>query len=467
MHPASLKDAASARDDAPLAQRRAALVQLPIDRQPPLMRLVDPAAPGAVQHPVVSEPQASPLERRSHPCQHAYTSLRARILVNLSRPKPPRLSNRIQLIAWASFLVLDMPARWLMDVGDTLVGNRGYFAIGSAVAAYFAVFGLIDAKSTQEETRASLERSLFTTLVSSGNTASFVAAMKDFGPTQTIRATEHPSWFRFWGWGRTYQPNSEPLRHWALWRLRLCDQDVKGDCGGRDPIRIELTTANLGGANLSGVQLSGADLLEANLSSANLVEADLSGAKFALTNLSGANLRRANLSNAYLGGANLTLANLSEADLRGANLGDADLSSADLSGAQLNRAYLSRANLRGANLRSVNLSDTNLRGVDLSGVDLRGVDLNNADLRGVNLRGANLNATNLDEGNLSSANLYEVNLSGAGLHGADLRDADMHDANLDGANLYEARNLTQAQLDDACGTDVKLPPGMTLKPCSK
>ena len=51
--------------------------------------------------------------------------------------------------------------------------------IGTVFAAYFAVFGLIDAKSTQEETRASLERSLFVTLVSSGNAASFVAAMKD------------------------------------------------------------------------------------------------------------------------------------------------------------------------------------------------------------------------------------------------------------------------------------------------
>jgi hypothetical protein len=32
-------------------------------------------------------------------------------------------------------------------------------------------------------------------------------------------------------------------------------------------------------------------------------------------------------------------------------------------------------------------------------------------------------------------------------------------------NLSGARNLTQTQLVEACGTDAKLDPGLTLKPC--
>jgi hypothetical protein len=157
------------------------------------------------------ESQVGPHERPLNPCQLAYTDFRARILATLNRPKQTRLLSGIQWTVRAIFLFLDVPTRRLMDIGDTIVGNRGHIVIGSVLAAYFVVFELIDTKSTQEETRASLERSLFITLVSSGNAASFVAAMKDFGSTQTMPATEHPSWFRFWDWGQTYQPNMEEV----------------------------------------------------------------------------------------------------------------------------------------------------------------------------------------------------------------------------------------------------------------
>lgn len=54
--------------------------------------------------------------------------------------------------AKALFLVFDVSVRWLMDMIDTVIGNRGYFVIGSAIAAYLAIFGLFDSKSTREET---------------------------------------------------------------------------------------------------------------------------------------------------------------------------------------------------------------------------------------------------------------------------------------------------------------------------
>jgi hypothetical protein len=251
---------------------------------------------------IPDDPGSQPLsdasrEQHPHRCQHAYTGLRTRILVTQSR-----LSSDIQPLARAVFLILDVPARWLMDISDTLIGNRGYIAIGSVVAVYFAVFGLIDAKATQEETRASVERSLFVTLVSSGNVASFVAAMKDFGPTQAMPVTEHPSLFKFWEWGRTYQPNREPMWHWAVARLGLCKGDVK-DCSLSDGTRLDLSGADLDGAKLRNVDLRGANMNSASLREADLHNADLSGA-----HLEGAKLNGADLSDAALPEAQLNLA---------------------------------------------------------------------------------------------------------------------------------------------------------------
>ena len=124
-------------------------------------------------------------------------------------------------------------------------------------------------------------------------------------------------------------------------------------------------------------------------------------------------------------------ANLQKADLRGANLQDADLSRANLQ-----KAYMIRANLRGA--------------------DLRWASLKRANLLEANLREAKLQGANLRE-----ARLIEADLRQANLHGADLRLA-----NLQGADLSGAIELTQEQLDWACGdAETKLPPGMFIKPC--
>ena len=54
---------------------------------------------------------------------------------------------------------------------------------------------------------------------------------------------------------------------------------------------------------------------------------------------------------------------------------------------------------------------------------------------------------------------------GANLNGVDLEHADLTGANLTAAELSDTRNLSQRQLDLACGDDAKLPQGLTLKPC--
>lgn len=84
--------------------------------------------------------------------------------------------------------------------------------------------------------------------------------------------------------------------------------------------RLNLSLANLGGADLSGANLRGANLLGANLRVANLRWADLRGANLRWEDLRGANLH----------GANLHGADLRRADLLGANLRRADLHRADV-----------------------------------------------------------------------------------------------------------------------------------------
>ena len=117
------------------------------------------------------------------------------------------------------------------------------------------------------------------------------------------------------------------------------------------------------------------------------------------------------------------------------NLTDANAQGADLTKADLNNATLIRTNLSGAKLI----------GAKLIGAKLDGANLDGADLDGANLDGANLILTDL-----GSANLYGANLD---------------NANLSGANLSGAKQLTQGQLDQTCGTNVKLDPPLTIKRC--
>ncbi len=144
--------------------------------------------------------------------------------------------------------------------------------------------------------------------------------------------------------------------------------------------------------NLSGADLSGADLMRADLSGSDLREADLIGADLVRADLSGAYLSGADLIGAYLSGACLREADLMRADLSGAYLIGTDLRKADLM-----RADLSRADLREADLMRTDLREADLSGADLSGADLSGADLGRADLREADLSGAYLIETKFDE----------------------------------------------------------------------
>jgi hypothetical protein len=127
-----------------------------------------------------------------------------------------------------------------------------------------------------------------------------------------------------------------------------------------------------------------------------------------------------------------------------------DLAGANIPGARLSLASLTYADLEGANLSGANLFKANLSRAVLTGAHLSGAYLEAADLSGAFLN-------------------YGADLSGAVLAEANLSDATLFKANLTNANLTGAHNLTQAQLDGACGKPRALPPGLTLdklKPCA-
>jgi hypothetical protein len=126
---------------------------------------------------------------------------------------------------------------------------------------------------------------------------------------------------------------------------------------------------------------------------------------------------RVDLSEADLTGADLTEANLFEADLSGANFTRANLTAAYLYGADLREAYLTRAGLHGADLTEVELTGASLAGADLNGAIFIGANLSRA-----NLTRAILVGTNFRKADLTGCRVYGISAWDLGLEGAKQKD---------------------------------------------
>jgi hypothetical protein len=99
--------------------------------------------------------------------------------------------------------------------------------------------------------------------------------------------------------------------------------------------------------------------------------------------IAGANLRKANLQRALLYETNLLGASLSEANLQGAVLDEVNLQAAILWKANLQKAgliaaWLQRADFRGAQLQGAGLIGADMERTSLDGADLKGANLKNA-----------------------------------------------------------------------------------------
>ena len=101
--------------------------------------------------------------------------------------------------------------------------------------------------------------------------------------------------------------------------------------------------------------------------------------------------------------------------------------------------------------------------IDLSRADLSGSALEQATLIEANLVDAVLVEADLSQARMENADLRGANLSNANLDQTDLKDVLLRHATLSGAQLQRARNLTQAQIDQAIGDEnTKLPPELIV-----
>ena len=269
---------------------------------------------------------------------------------------------------------------WVRNLSGDLTGPFAYrtwiVILTSLVAAYFGIYAVIESRHDRQMNRAMFERNTFITMVSSGNRGTFVAAMKNFGPIQTMSVSQSPPIFSPWKWFGTELPNLKPLWQWAMHRATLC---TSKECGNEN-YRIDLHRSDFTNAELNSVDLNGALLSSARLNGAKLSWANLTGALLDHANLAGADLTQADLT-----GAHIVYADLSGADLTKATLRNVDLTNATLPRAKLRKAVLPNAKLIGAHFIEADLTEAHLVNADLTGAFLSGADLTGAYLAGANL----------------------------------------------------------------------------------
>jgi uncharacterized protein YjbI with pentapeptide repeats len=174
----------------------------------------------------------------------------------------------------------------------------------------------------------------------------------------------------------------------------------------------------------------------ANLADLNLMAFRLAGAQAEKTIFNGSvffrmELPRLHAPHAEFKNTNFVGANLDQSDLGSANFEKANLSWSSLKGSMLVNAFMKEA--------------------EMIDTDMTEAVLESADLQSANLRGALFTRAYLNRARFSDADLTGAMFEGAVLIGAD---------------LGKARNLTQEQLDIACGDkSTILAAGLYIKEC--
>lgn len=126
----------------------------------------------------------------------------------------------------------------------------------------------------------------------------------------------------------------------------------------------------------------------------------------------------------------------------------------------------------GCNLFQAELAYRDLKGIDVSGARLRQSDMQLSTFDDWNLSNTNLSIANMfgvrfNRSDFTGANLQRATMVGGYFGRSSFKNADLTDAYLSGADLSLARDLTQAQLDTACGDEeTRLPKGLTIAHCA-
>lgn len=129
------------------------------------------------------------------------------------------------------------------------------------------------------------------------------------------------------------------------------------------------------------------------------------------------------------------------------------------------------ASCAGCDMFQISLAYQSVAGRNFAAARIRQADLSLAVADRAVFHSANMSLTNFFGARLSNADLSDTNLEGASfvgayLGGARFGGAVITGANFSGAELADARNLTQAQLNTACGdATTALPHRMTIPTC--
>ena len=222
----------------------------------------------------------------------------------------------------------------------------------------------------------------------------------------------------------------EALRHgresWQNWREQNADK------------RIDLTDANLCGANLECF-----DLQKGNFETANLTDASLIGA-----NLEGAVFRGSEFGSADFRGASMSRAILSHSKGAHADFGRVDLSKAALYRAYLDGSSFLDANLSGANASGAKLRNCNFINAVAENAEFTGAELNCSRMLSANFSGSDLSHSSLIHVLLGQADLCNADLTGAWIYGC-----SAWDVNLDGCRqesltvTFQSPSLTVDNLE--------------------
>jgi uncharacterized protein YjbI with pentapeptide repeats len=179
--------------------------------------------------------------------------------------------------------------------------------------------------------------------------------------------------------------------------------------------------------------------------------------------VSGADLANLNLAGFELAGAQAEKTVFNESVFYQMKLTKLYAPHAEFKNANFVGANLDQSDLGSANLEKAVLSWSSLKESRLTGTVMREAQMIETDLTGATLVNANLEMANLSRAVFKKAYLERVRFSEA-----DLAGATFEDAKLFGADLGTARNLTQEQLNMACGDkDTIVIAGLRLKECPK
>jgi len=135
---------------------------------------------------------------------------------------------------------------------------------------------------------------------------------------------------------------------------------------------------------------------------------------------------------------------------------ECDLSGRILTGARMTHSNFSRSDF----------SNAVLTRADASHSEFEGADFTQADLSRIRLIDASCPHASFERARMAQANGRGANFTRASFSHADVTEMNFDDANISGADLRQARGLTQAQLDEACGDRrTRLPRGLSVARC--